>query len=973
MPARGSRSGARERTKRKVELDIKPTESEKDISLAVIRLFHDWVAESVHRHDLAGFFQSLARKLHEVFGARLVTIWDNNHRNDCLVLQSSVPARRDVLAAHTVAAETSLTGAAVKSRGLERFPDILEPREDGRYFASPTLAADLGLKSMLSIPVASPVQGNVVGLVINLCFGAEPGEGNFIPDEDITRLVSDLSIYVQYLVSRRDEKIMDDVRVAAASAKGILPLFDAVREALHDATGCTQSALFRWDDGQCDFYREAPADLMLDASGKTTRWLSKSCEYEEPFDRRLIPDCVMHRLPLVVRADAPGGGLAGEVQCTYMAVPILSSSDEVVGVLRCRNPRGGEGKAPSFSSFDLLALQTFSRALAPSVERFLRLREGSGLMRIVTDVSRAMSRAYELDTSLQHMIETLVGAMHSEIGSIYLRREEDDLFYMHAATEPIKHLVGQARYKEGEGVTGTIAAGELLNFRTRGELRAYPGRAGKYHAQVYGAGSERDSDTLLGVPIRAGGRVIGLWKIENVRPSDAHPDPYFTDEDVQMAEVLSCFLEYAIQNHRQEQARLRQFIQLAATSVRIERAPDEQSAIDVVLKAIGDAGFPGALLSLYDARTRRLADGKPSGSTWTKANILTCHISDDDVRAIALKTGQEEFVADSSADSRCRNNPLRDGLKAQYVLPLRLGDELIGTLQVDMGPSPHPKDLDLLTLRAFAGHLAIAISRRRSIQQTLDLTNNVLQSSRFITAEALSATAVHSLHHKLVDINRQLKKDLDRQDIRNREFIYKTLDRWRGKLDDLEKHLKAALGLVRAPLDEARSHEVDLHPEVQNAISTWIHFIHENGGTVRTDLRAEQSVCVMAAEAFREIMAVLLVNAAQAQARRIDIKSYNGVDIQTANDKRIKAAFCLECADNGNGLATTDYEKLFEATYTTKQKNNGTGLGLFIARRLARNSGGELEVVVRKDYSKGVTFRLCLPLARSGKQKGRGD
>ena len=112
----------------------------------------------------------------------------------------------------------------------------------------------------------------------------------------------------------------------------------------------------------------------------------------------------------------------------------------------------------------------------------------------------------------------------------------------------------------------------------------------------------------------------------------------------------------------------------------------------------------------------------------------------------------------------------------QFVLPLRLEDELIGTLQFDVEESKL-NDRRQLILKAFSGHLAIAISRLRSIRQTFDLTHVTMRHSRFIMAETVSAMALHSVHHKLKDINKQLHEDLIRRDIKENRFLLDSAER----------------------------------------------------------------------------------------------------------------------------------------------------------------------------------------------------
>jgi two-component system NtrC family sensor kinase len=68
----------------------------------------------------------------------------------------------------------------------------------------------------------------------------------------------------------------------------------------------------------------------------------------------------------------------------------------------------------------------------------------------------------------------------------------------------------------------------------------------------------------------------------------------------------------------------------------------------------------------------------------------------------------------------------------------------------------------------------------------------------------------------------------------------------------------------------------------------------------------------------------------------------------------------VDVADSGPGIARSVLPRLFEAFFTTKGEE-GTGLGLFISRSLARAHGGDL--VLESTESGGSVFRLSLPRA----------
>ncbi|MEP6778323.1 MAG: ATP-binding protein, partial [Gemmatimonadaceae bacterium] len=76
----------------------------------------------------------------------------------------------------------------------------------------------------------------------------------------------------------------------------------------------------------------------------------------------------------------------------------------------------------------------------------------------------------------------------------------------------------------------------------------------------------------------------------------------------------------------------------------------------------------------------------------------------------------------------------------------------------------------------------------------------------------------------------------------------------------------------------------------------------------------------------------------------------------------------IRCAvrDTGVGIATPDLQRLFrpfsQLDSSLSRRHGGTGLGLYISRRLATLLGGRIEVVSRP--GDGSTFTLVLPVAR---------
>lgn len=110
-------------------------------------------------------------------------------------------------------------------------------------------------------------------------------------------------------------------------------------------------------------------------------------------------------------------------------------------------------------------------------------------------------------------------------------------------------------------------------------------------------------------------------------------------------------------------------------------------------------------------------------------------------------------------------------------------------------------------------------------------------------------------------------------------------------------------------------------------------------------------------EQLRSILTNLLQNALEAGSKPEDV----GIQLFRLGDTAV-----LEVTDRGAGLPEgMDSERLFVPFFTTKTR--GFGLGLALARRFARDAGGDL-VLERRKHG-GTRARLSLPLDSNQKER----
>ncbi len=87
----------------------------------------------------------------------------------------------------------------------------------------------------------------------------------------------------------------------------------------------------------------------------------------------------------------------------------------------------------------------------------------------------------------------------------------------------------------------------------------------------------------------------------------------------------------------------------------------------------------------------------------------------------------------------------------------------------------------------------------------------------------------------------------------------------------------------------------------------------------------------------------------------IDATAKNGrIEIRAAAER---GGVGVEVRDDGPGIPPEQAARLFQPYFTTKK--HGTGLGLFVTRKLVADHGGD--VTFKSTRGEGTTFRVWLP------------
>ncbi|QIQ86005.1 HAMP domain-containing sensor histidine kinase [Erythrobacter sp.] len=166
-------------------------------------------------------------------------------------------------------------------------------------------------------------------------------------------------------------------------------------------------------------------------------------------------------------------------------------------------------------------------------------------------------------------------------------------------------------------------------------------------------------------------------------------------------------------------------------------------------------------------------------------------------------------------------------------------------------------------------------------------------------------------------------------------------------LDDL-----ADLEVVEAPGFRTAREKVDLVDAARRAAG--ILGVRAQARDIALELPGEGTTCLATAE-FRRVLQILINLVGNAIAYS-PAESRIEVRVHDVHEGRV----AVSVADEGPGVTEEQAERIFDKFERLGRDNDGgSGLGLYISRRLARAMGGDL--TVSSGESGGAVFRLDLP------------
>jgi signal transduction histidine kinase len=233
-------------------------------------------------------------------------------------------------------------------------------------------------------------------------------------------------------------------------------------------------------------------------------------------------------------------------------------------------------------------------------------------------------------------------------------------------------------------------------------------------------------------------------------------------------------------------------------------------------------------------------------------------------------------------------------------------------------------------------------SMTESLSRTLQ---KLTQREAAAAVGEFAASLAHEVRNPLTAVSMDLQ--LTRHRLVDQPDACELVDHALSEIERLNESVDGVLRVARS--GQASPDRVDLRAPLAAAVRAARPRLDSRGARLEYDPFDAPILATADAGAIEQLVLNLLLNAADS----LEPGGRAGLTVEVVN-----GAAEIRVWDEGRGIPTEDLAKIFDAFYSTKDE--GTGLGLAVAQRIARAHGSELRV--ESEPGVGTTFRLVLPL-----------
>lgn len=473
--------------------------------------------------------------------------------------------------------------------------------------------------------------------------------------------------------------------------------------------------------------------------------------------------------------------------------------------------------------------------------------------------------------------------------------------------------------------------------------------------QLYNPLAHDENDTLLP-------STIFLPMQQNRQPTAfmvvQASDPFaYTAEELNLLRAISNQTALALSNARllaetqenvTELRTLFNITQSAATSVDADERIENM--VNTLHFSLGEAKVE---LLLLDETFQELEVTKSRGFMAATPGTRFPATDEENLLVQAINRKAPRLIPDWSSEADF-NASRETETRSQMIMPLTLGQRIVGVLNVESQTAEQFDERDLRLLQTLSVSLAASIESGRLFRDIQQANEQLRELDKMKTQ--FLANMSHELRtplNSIIGFSRLILKGIDGP-------INEMQEEDLNSIHNSGQHL---LNLINDVLDLAKMDagkmalvfdEVDLNELAASVQSTARGLIRDDQIQLRWQVAPDLPIIEADPVRLRQILLNLLSNAA-----KFTEEGYIAMSIAPQGEHHIQIAV----QDTGIGIAEKDYDRLFTAfeqvDANPSRAVGGTGLGLPIVRELVQLHHGR--VWFESEVGRGTTFYISLP------------
>ncbi len=359
--------------------------------------------------------------------------------------------------------------------------------------------------------------------------------------------------------------------------------------------------------------------------------------------------------------------------------------------------------------------------------------------------------------------------------------------------------------------------------------------------------------------------------------------------------------------------------------------------------------------------TAHLREGTDAAGAEMKKQDHSVLVGSKSVIGNVTQSGEVVVINNTTLDSSFIPNPLLPETHSEAGIPLRVGNRIIGALNIQSNQVEAFSPDEIAVLQTLADQVAVAIDNARSFELSQQAVMEMREIDRL--KSQFLANMSHELRtplNSIIGFSRVILKGIDgpvselqQQDL---TAIYNSGQHLLGLINDVLDLSKIEAGKMELAFDEVNMADI-----TNSVISTMSGLIKDRPVQMKRIIETDLPTVRADAIRVRQVMINLISNASKFTDEG-DIVVEVGVKPGPTGRNEVR----VSVTDTGAGISEQDQAKLFQAFSqvddSPTRKTGGTGLGLSICQHLVNMHGGR--IWVESAVGKGSTFSFTLPFFR---------